>query len=486
MTVQAARSRTDAPEHAAAPHRPAAAGRPTSAALVAAAAAVRALIALACGLLITGGLALLIWAITPASGSGPLPLLRGAVAAYAGGHGMDIAIDASTLTIAPLALGVLGAGMLWATASGTWRGRAAITSAADEIFAIVVAAAVYGIGVGLVGTVLAPPGALTGHQWWMPACWALVVLTTVTVVRGDGLRAALSDRAPWWLPLGVRLGGVAIAGLVGAGAIVLAAGLLAGFGDATTIAQTTTSGLGDGAGMALAGLAFLPNAVIDGLAYATGTGFGIGAGHYTPLAVDQAALPGLSIFAAAPSGAGGPRLLAVLVPVVVALVVGRSAVRRCAHRADRLLVVGVGAVVAGIGTAVLGVLAGGGVTGGAWATSGPEPLLLGVSVVLEIGVVGGLVAGSWRAEPRETVRAADRESAVGTAAPSDDQDVADDGHATISLVHPSRSTTGSVAGAADTVGPGAAGPRPVVPPQRTPHADTPVSSGPTPDADSTD
>ena len=64
------------------------------------------------GLLVTAGLSLVLWAVTP-SLSDPGALLRGAVVAFAAGSGADVSIGDAVLTLPPLLIGLLGWILLW-------------------------------------------------------------------------------------------------------------------------------------------------------------------------------------------------------------------------------------------------------------------------------------------------------------------------------------------------------------------------------------
>ena len=100
-----------------APERPAATGRTSTdgsaTGLVAAAAAVRGAAVAASGLLLTAGLALVLWAVTPASGDDVAGALQGGVTAFAAANLMPVVIGGVTLSLPPLLLTAVIAGLFF-------------------------------------------------------------------------------------------------------------------------------------------------------------------------------------------------------------------------------------------------------------------------------------------------------------------------------------------------------------------------------------
>src|ERR1700710_1933210 len=85
-------------------------------------AGLRACYAAVAGLLLTCSIGVVVWAVTPSSGSGPIALLRAGVAAFSAANGMTVTIGRTALTMPPLMLTLVAIALL-ATVSG--RGRAA-------------------------------------------------------------------------------------------------------------------------------------------------------------------------------------------------------------------------------------------------------------------------------------------------------------------------------------------------------------------------
>ena len=383
----------------------------------------RALFAAVSGLLLISGVGVVLWAVTPSSAGGPQQSVRAAVAAFAGGNLMTLTIGRAALTLPPLMITVVAIGLLVGLGG---RGRGETDDRTGEVTRTLVAAAVYAAVVTIAGVVLGTPGAVAAEQWWRPFLLALAVVGATVVLRGQAWRALVLNRTPLWFPVAVRLGAVGAAGVLAAGAVAVVIGLTSSFGSASAVQNLAAPGPAAGFGMALLGIAYLPNAVVAGAGYATGVGFHIGSGTYSMFGSSPVELPAVSLLAAAPDGSQASRYgcALLLVPVVVAVLLGRAATQRLGLRRDRLAAVGAAAAFAGLFVAVLAAVAGGGVTGGQWASIGAPPLPFGVVTAIILGVFGAAVAGPARqsAAPASADAAGDPEGPPRSADPDDAAD----------------------------------------------------------------
>ncbi len=367
---------------------------------VAAAAAVRAAVTAVSGLLLVVGLALLLWAVTPAGGTSATPVLRGGVGTFAAAHLLPVSIGGTVLTLPPMLLTLVFVGLL---AAGAVRGRSTPDGPVQEGMAAVVAAAAYtGVVLGS-AALFAPAGSIDLGDGWRVAVLALVATLIGTAVRGTAWRAAWLTRVPPWVQVGVRSGTAGAAVLVAGGAAALFVGVVTSFGTASALADLAAPSAGDGFGMALLGLAFIPNAVLAGTGYATGVGFQIGAGTYSPLGTHAVELPAVPLLAVVPpsSGLSLTGLALLVVPLLAALLVGWAVVRRLDTRLDRILACAVGGCTAGTAVAALAAVAGGGISGSAWAYLGVPALLFGAVVVVEVTVPAAALAAvvGWSKVP---------------------------------------------------------------------------------------
>ena len=370
--------------------------RPGLLALILALAAVfvRSILAAASAVVLTAGVALLIWALTPDSGSSPAVAVAAGAALFAAGHGMTAHLGALTLTLPPLLFTVVGVVLLIAAVR---RGRFLPTSRGQEAAVAVMAALGYGLVVALAPGWLSASAPVPVAQWWRPVLLALIIAAAASFTR-EGLPSLSSA----WLTVSVRLGATGAGVLVGTGALALAAGLATSFSTASRIAESAAPGTADGVGLLLLGVAFLPNAVVAGAGYATGLGFAVGGGTYSPLATHVVDLPALPLLAATPQhdGWSPTGLLFLAGPVLAGVLVGRGAVRRLSYRADRIRAALAASALAGVVMGALALLAAGGVSPGGWAATGVSagPFVLVVSVELAVGSVA--VALVSRATPR--------------------------------------------------------------------------------------
>src|ERR1700709_803823 len=125
-------------------------------------AGVKAFLAAAAGVLLTCSLGIVIWAVTPSSGAGPVGLLRAAVAAFGAANGMTVRIGPTTLSLSPLILTMVAVALL-TTVSG--RGRSVASGPVQELAALTAATVAYAAAVTWAGVVLGPVGAIAADRW---------------------------------------------------------------------------------------------------------------------------------------------------------------------------------------------------------------------------------------------------------------------------------------------------------------------------------
>jgi hypothetical protein len=389
--------------------RPAAAGSSTSASatgLVAAAAAVRGAAVAVSGLILTAGLALVLWAVTPASGDDVAGALQGGVTAFAAANLMPVVIGGVTFTLPPLTLTMVIAGLFYCTAR---RGRLLPVGRFQEAMCVLLSAAVYGLIVAITTRGFGPAGAVPAGWVWTAACLALISAAAGMLRRGSAWHDWWTGAASIWMRLGVRGAWIGLWVMIAGGGLALSVGLVAHFGSGVAIAAIAAPSWTDGLGLAMLGVAYVPNAVIAGVGYVSGVGFEIGPGTYSPLATATVDLPGVPLLAAAPDHAGrswvGLAFLAV--PVIAGYLIARPVAKTLATRSERMLAAGLAAVLTGALVAAAAAIARGGIGDGRWSTIGAPPLLVGAVVAAEIGIVALAVAAlaGGRAVPWRPARA---------------------------------------------------------------------------------
>lgn len=342
------------------------------------------------GVLVTVGLSLVVWAVTPAA-TDPMALMRAAVTAFAAGNGADVTIGAAVLTLSPLLLGLFGWTLLWQAVVRTPQPP---TDLPRQAVLAVAAGLSYGLVVPLTALALGTPGAVT------PGSILPSLFTAVPVAAAAVLRLSADTRARWAATLaghwtvGFRLAGAGAIAVVGVGALTLVVALVLSFGQAVTLAGASVgSGLGDGLGLLLLGLAYLPNVILGAIGFATGAGVQVGEASFGPFGSTVGDLPALPLLAALPDSSGGALGLAALVlPVLLGGVLGWVASARLHDLRSRCLAIATSSTLVGFATAVAALLAAGGVSGGRWADTGVSAWAVGLLLTVELAVAGALVA----------------------------------------------------------------------------------------------
>jgi hypothetical protein len=390
--------------------------RPATIAATLLSAVLRAAAAVLSGLLLVGGLALLLWAVTPDTGADATALLRGGVVAFGAAHFLPVSIGGVPLTLHPLMLTLIAVGVL---ASSAGRGRMVHGRLLEAVHAVVLTVG-YAALVNAAIWWLSPPGAVRLSA-------APAGLAAVAVLLGLALHRTSWNRwwrrvAPVWARVGLRAGGAAACVLAAAGTLAVVVGLVVSFRDASAVARLTAATAGDGFGLFLLCVAFLPNAAAAGIGYVTGAGFTVGGGSYSPLLVRPTELPAVPLLAAAPEQVTVPRmaLLAFAGPLLAAVLVAVVVIRRVPTRRDRLIAAGLASLVAGGLVAAGTAAARGGVAGGPWATTGVPALLAGGLTAALLGVVSvtwtglaGLRAVPWGSARNRQGRPVERHRPAG-------------------------------------------------------------------------
>ncbi|TCO65467.1 DUF6350 family protein [Actinocrispum wychmicini] len=197
---------------------------------------------------------------------------------------------------------------------------------------------------------------------------------------------------------GLRAGLLGLAALVGIGAALFLLGLATSFATANALFTRGAPGAGNGLGMFLLSAAYVPNAVVGGMAFAVGPGISIGHLTVTPLHFTGGPLPAVPVLAALPESGAGWWPIVVLLPLGVGALVGWVLRDACTDPIARLRAVGAAAVVAAVGCAVLGTGAGGRLANGPFNPLTMHPWSLALAVALWIALPAATVA--WWAGPR--------------------------------------------------------------------------------------
>lgn len=223
------------------------------------------------------------------------------------------------------------------------------------------------------------------------------------VVQGAHLGPAVLAALPERLVRAARGALAALAGLLAAGAVLVALSLALHAGRAAELAEVTSPGLVGGLLLLVIGLLFVPVAAVWGACWWIGPGFAVGAGTAVgPFGTELGPLPALPLLAALPAEPvpGWVGVLALLVPVGLGLLAGLVVQRHQGGLLDAALV---GPLV-GAAMALLCALTAGPVGGARLVEVGPSwPAIAGV-VTVQVGASACtmVAARRWRAGRAQT------------------------------------------------------------------------------------
>lgn len=400
------------------------------------------------GLAVLTTITLVGWVGAPRSGLGPgLPgVFRTAVNFWLVAHHAGFSVPGGRVGLLPLGLILLPAGLLFR--SGGWIIRAAEKRYRQRIGVMQVAlllAAPYATFAVLLALIARTPTLQPSPWQAFIASFSLAFLAgglgaarAISAARGrvrsgvGALLRLLPDR-PRSVATGV-LGALSV--LTASGALLVGASLAVHYQEAGGLYQLLAPGVVGGALLMFVEIAYLPNAIIWGMAFAVGPGFSVGAGtSVSPTGVFLGALPSFPPLAALPQPGPAPwiSLFALLAPFVAGVVGGTLTVRSMPSpvpEAAPLWGFLSGVLTGGVMT-VLAALSGGPLGGGRMATMGPSPWQIGLMSALEVGLAAACTAWlvNWwmfRARPVDEYEEPQdaEEEAVQTPAPR--RPVADD------------------------------------------------------------
>ncbi|MFI0357706.1 DUF6350 family protein [Actinomadura sp. 9N407] len=375
------------------------------------------------GLAVLTTVTLIGWIAAPRTTMGPgLPgVFRTAVNLWLVSHHAGISVPQGRIGLLPLGTLVLPGALLYR--SGAWMIRAAGVPGRPRTGVLHVAvalAAPYAVLAGLLA--LAAASSSVSTPAWEALLGAFIVAVVsgglgaaraLVAARGPGVRSGLGallkllPERPRSLVIGVS-GATAV--LLASGAILVGASLAMHVPESTEVYDTLAPGIVGGILLLVVEVAFLPNAVIWGMAYAIGPGFSIGAGTgVSPSGIFLDSVPAFPPLAALPEAGPAPliSLLALAAPFVAGAVGGVLTVRAMPSATSEAAPLWgfVCGALTGVVAAFLSALAGGPLGGGRMATVGPSPWQVGMMAALEVGISAAIVA--WLADRRAARRPAE-------------------------------------------------------------------------------
>ncbi|MDL4814801.1 cell division protein PerM [Actinomadura opuntiae] len=374
------------------------------------------------GLTVLTTVTLLGWVAAPrtALGHGLSGVFRTAVNFWLVSHHAGFSYGHGRVGLLPLGLLVLPGALLYR--GGAWMIRGVGLPARPRIAVVHVAAAL-AVPYALLAVLLALAASAPEVH---PSAWQAFVGCLLVAVIAGGLGAAravvaaqvaaeargrrvrsglgallrlLPDR-PRSLVIGVA-GSVAV--LLAAGAVLVGGSLAMHMSESDRLYDLLAPGIVGGVLLLMVELAFLPNAVIWGVAYAVGPGFAVGAGtSVSPTGVFLDSVPAFPPLAALPEAGPAPAvsLLALAAPFAAGAVGGVLTIRTMPSATSEAAPLWgfVSGALTGAVVALLAALSGGPLGGGRMATVGPSAWQVGLLAALEVGISAAIAAwaANWR------------------------------------------------------------------------------------------
>jgi hypothetical protein len=221
---------------------------------------------------------------------------------------------------------------------------------------------------------------------------------TVGVLRPCGLWAMFVARTDPVAVCGLRSGAFAVLTLLAAGGAVLTFGLLTSVPTARELFAIAGPGLGDGIGMLLLSIGYVPNAVIAGVAFLAGPGFSMGGVSVSPLDFTGGSVPSVPLLAAMPEEPAAWWPVLFVLPLGVGVLVGRRLADVSTDPFARVRGATVAASVVAVVFVVLAGCAGGRVGVGPFDPASLRAAAVSLMLVLWIGVPAAITA--WLSGPR--------------------------------------------------------------------------------------
>ena len=248
--------------------------------------------------------------------------------------------------------------------------------------------------VAVLGSALLPRAAEVAAQPWAAMVGAGLLAGSAALtgmLRCCGLPPEW-QAAPAWLRVGMRAGALALTGLAAVASVLLVVALVTGAHRIVAAYGVLAPTFGDGLGVTLLGLAYLPNAAVGALSWAVGAGFTVGTATISPFDAKPGVPSSFPLLAALPTGVPpvwAPAVLAL--PVLLGMLVGLSVRRALPVPADRIRATVVAGLVAASGATLLALLAGGRLAAGPYDPVRFPPELIAPATLLWIGGIAAVV-----------------------------------------------------------------------------------------------
>ncbi|QIG38453.1 hypothetical protein G5T42_02295 [Microbacterium sp. 4R-513] len=249
---------------------------------------------------------------------------------YLAATGIDESAASFVLSLAPLA---------FATFTGVFAARSGSRASRADAWATGVATGTVVVAVLATLVALTSQNPVAKSEVWQGIAFPTLIYAVPALVGAvvtewreapSGLVASLRDRAESWrggwgdvIGVSARASSVAVVGLVGAGALLVAVSITLRAGDIVALYQAGNVDLLGATVVTLGQLAYLPTLVVWGIAFVAGPGFSLGAGTaVSPSGTQVGVVPGVPLLGAVPESSSPWLLLLALVPVAIGALAG--------------------------------------------------------------------------------------------------------------------------------------------------------------------
>jgi hypothetical protein len=249
---------------------------------------------------------------------------------YLAATGIDLGAASFTLSLAPLA---------FATFTGIFAARSGSRASRADAWAIGVVTGTLVVGILATLIALTSENPLAQAELWQGIAFPTLIYAVPALLGAlvtewreapHGLIARLRDRAEAWhggwgevIGVSARASAIAVVGLIGVGALVVAIALTARAGDIVALYEAGNVDLLGAIAVTLGQFAYLPTLVVWGSAFVAGPGFSLGEGSaVSPSGTQVGVVPGVPILGAVPESTSSWLLLLALLPVAIGALAG--------------------------------------------------------------------------------------------------------------------------------------------------------------------
>lgn len=310
------------------------------------------------GFFAVAALVALVVGIASGASLNPLLVLMAAMPGWLVLYQSPLVISGAPLSVLPM-LPTVGVVLLVAAASAFVARRCRLRRP-DQAWPVIATMALVHAFVGaLFALLLTEPFSAVPVEAFLSCGLTAAIAATAGVANRCGLFYLLWERTDAYVWTGLRIGLLTIATVIAVGSGVLLIAIVLSAPEMVT-SMSRMGVAGDAVGATVFSLLYLPNAVLAGWAFATGSGFSLGSQVVQPMQHTPGPLPDLPLLAVLPND--GPAVwwsAVLLLPLLVGMVMGLVARRVPGPLLRRLVVVLVAAGVAALAVLVLAAVAGG-------------------------------------------------------------------------------------------------------------------------------